>query len=1368
MDEINEVSEARRIRKLRFHVLSKDEINKLSTVTVNTKALYEHGVSRPNANGPLDLRLGVSTTHGTCETCGERIQKCAGHFGKIELVLPVYHIGFLKRIVEILNCVCKKCGEFLLGISRRYTAQKNSRWDTVREECKKIRRCARCGGLNGVVKRNEGFRIYHEFRNGKDITIEEISAQKCLKIFEMIREEDYQYLELKYPPCNLIIQTMIVPPACIRPSVDMQSEGGFNEDDLTVKLAEIVHTNNLLEEGIEKGNLMSIINEGYEALQTQVNLLINSDMPRINGSFTPIRGLVQRLKGKQGRFRCNLSGKRVDFTGRTVISPDPNLGIEEVGIPAAVAAILTLPEKVTRFNMEWLMQLVGRGMKYPGANYVIHKDKSGREQKRFLMYGKPGKLEIGDVVERHLMDGDIVLFNRQPSLHRMSIMGHRVRVHKGKTFRFNECNCASYNADFDGDEMNIHVPQTVAARSEAINILGTRQNLCTARNGEPLIACTQDFLTGSYLLTSKDVLLTRQNFGQLCAYALHGSKYRVRCKPTILWPVEYFTGKQLFEVIIESALSCGDDLSTKIHDDSSIIKYFINLKAENRSFKAGKDDSFVLIRNNKYYCGRVDKSIIGGENKRGSLFYQLMKQGSRCAVAAMNSISRVSVRYLAERGFSIGLDDVFPSNELVAEKEKIIAKGFREVRELVFDKSAKSDSSDDQTTTAAATMEMCISKILSKVRDDCGNACINELSRGNSPVIMQECGSKGSKINVSQMIACVSQQIISGNRVPEGMGRKTLPHFPDNCMLPEARGFIRNSFFSGLRSYEFFFHAVSGREGLVDTAVKTAETGYMQRRLMKALEDLSVKYDYTVRNSYDDLVQFNYGEDNMEPLKNEEDNCLVWAFTRIISQFINRVKCDERMLVDEWLGNDFSLKEFLQSLIITDEITNVISRAEVYNDISRDELYNTPTNKNLEKIKDIVTNMLVKVRKDNLTKFMAGKRFTDDLLAFVHSRQTDRFFHRGVYYFYFQNSWFIENFISELCRGIISRVIEPCTAVGAIAGQSIGEPGTQMTLKTFHFAGVASMNITLGIPRIKEIINSAVNIATPIIKAQLTNSCLEAARVVKARIEKVFFSDICSHVSEILMPDGLVLVFTIDLAHVYAMRLEITLDSIRNKLMAAHKNCVFEVVGDTIRLLNKRLRDNAMFLKQRLKKAVFDTKIVGLDTVSRVVINKLETTDISNSAYELLIEGTGLQQIAGISGLDFYTTSFNNVCEAYVVLGIEAARTLIINEIEYTMAGHGIKIDHRHVMLLSDMMCFRGEVLGITRFGIGKMRASALMLASFEQTADYIFNAALRGKEEPIVGVSESIIMGVPIDIGTGSIQLFWDKNHAETVKSTK
>lgn len=1299
--KVKEDTTGARIRRISFRLMSSQNISSLSVHTISSKDLYDIQTRAPLADGPLDLRLGVGNKKDKCATCGEALATCAGHFGEVRLTLPVFNIGLIKQTISALNCLCKSCGALLMNSKKKVHFRNKMRelggrnelvllQRRILAECRKASVCFVCSARNGPIKKAFGFKIVHEVEgmdkkrrddvgkvNGVYLpSSEEINPQIALNVFRMAREEDYELLGLSVSPERFIIQNVIVPPSCIRPSVSMDDEG-TNEDDITIKISEIVHTNKVLREGIDRGNPLNLINEDWDHLQLQCALLINSELPQVGLPGQPVRGLVQRLKGKNGRFRCNLSGKRVDFSGRTVISPDPNLSIEEVGMPERMAKILTVPEKVTKFNKKRLQALVLNGPEeYPGANYV-----AGERFRRFLLYGKrDAELKEGEVVERHLMDGDVVLFNRQPSLHRMSIMCHKVRIHRNRTLRFNECVCTPYNADFDGDEMNIHVPQTERAQAEASVLMAVAENIVTPRHGEPIIAATQDFITGLYLITGKDTFFDRERFGQLVSYFAKG---RVRIRPAVVKPIELFTGKQLVEALIRD--SVGDDCIG------------VSLIGRNRSFRSPDDpnDGSVVIVDNSYYFGRLDKSIIGAENKTESLFYAIMKISNGAAVQAMNNMTRLCSRYLGEIGFSIGLNDVQPGPVLQQKKEEVVTEGYLECDRKIAEFSMGGGLEEEG-------LEMEISSVLNQIREKCGSICIKELSVGNSPNIMQACGSKGSKINVSQMVACVGQQIVSGTRIPAGMEGRCLPLFEKGIRTPQSRGFVLNSFFSGLTPSEFFFHAVSGREGLVDTAVKTAETGYMQRRLMKALEDLSVQYDGTVRNSSTEIVQFVYGEDHADPVMIETEDVPVSLdrlFLQAESAFIER------------LGRGSPV------------CPRVLRREEVFG-----ELFALCSN-------PVATGIV-------------NRRFLEYLWSFVQLRGSSKVCCRGAFHCCVQDAWFMSVFLSLISSKILRLVVEPGTTVGAIAGQSIGEPGTQMTLKTFHFAGVASMNITLGVPRLKEIVNAVRNISTPIINAELEQHDLGHAESTKGRLEKVLLKDICCSLSDVVNREEIGVDIRVDLRSVSRMKLDLDIHRINKALNLQDLSKV--VKEDTIRISVKKITDQSYFYLQKVKKKALNTRVSGAPLISRVVISN------SKGRCSLAIEGLGLLDVINTQGVDGCSTASNSITETEAVLGIEAARSQIIHEIEYTISNHGIRIDPRHIMLLADTMTFKGEVFGITRFGISKMSESTLMLASFEQTSDYLFEAAVHNKTDSVCGVSESIILGIPISIGTGCMDLYW------------
>ncbi|KAJ3315902.1 hypothetical protein HDV04_000109 [Boothiomyces sp. JEL0838] len=1297
--------------------------------------------------------------------------------------------------MTVLQNICKTCSKLLVDEQTKRSYLKRLRQpflDGVTRKailkslntlCKKTGVCPHCSALNGMVKKVGPLKIIHEKFKKKQKTEEEKifreSFQEAAELDHWLKphigkaQEDLNPLAVQNLLGNIsnedceamgldsenarpelfIWNAFPVPPVCIRPSVGQ--EDSSTEDDLTILVSEIIDCNAKIQLCMEEGSQTTLLMEYWDFLQLQCAMYITSDLPGIpshlQGNLTKIKkGFCQRLKGKQGRFRGNLSGKRVDFSGRTVISPDPNLRIDQVAVPLRVCKVLTYPEVVTPHNIERLRQNVANGPNvHPGATYITN---ASNGMKRFLKYGNSTKiaenLKVGDIVDRHLQDDDIVLFNRQPSLHKLSIMSHFVKVRPWRTFRFNECVCAPYNADFDGDEMNLHVPQTEEARAEAVELMGVKSNLVTPRNGEPLIAATQDFITASYLLSRKDVFYDRSQFAQICCYLQDASTHIDLPPPTIFKPVQLWTGKQIFSILLKpnKSININVNLETKCRTfgkDEKNKKTGVPFGKSKMKCGLPYDNSFcpndgwLVIHNSEIMSGVIDKAIIGDGNKK-SMFYVVNRDyGPVEAANCMNRIAKLAARWLANQGFSIGIDDVQPGEKLRAEKVKTVEKGYSDCDETIM-LSKQGKLPNQAGCDEEATLEAVLSGILSKIRDDVGTVCFAELNKMNAPLIMSLCGSKGSKINVSQMVACVGQQIISGSRIPNGFGDRSLPHFPKNSKTPAAKGFVGNSFYSGLTPPEFLFHAVSGREGLVDTAVKTAETGYMSRRLMKALEDLTCHYDLSVRDSTGGMIQFKYGDDGLDPANIEGDNQPV-EFTRNLKHILAVVPAKN----DHCLTSAELMDLFKKQL-----------KKKQFENCSEEFI------KNLTKfIKEAIISKLDSIKGSKTKNPITKAQF----LQFL-----------------------------KICGNKYARaIIEPGTAVGAIGAQSIGEPGTQMTLKTFHFAGVASMNITLGVPRIKEIINAAKKISTPIITTPLQShiggynvksesghvsrtllSAETATRVVKGRIEKTLLEDVLDYMQEIMVDNEIYLRVKVNLETIKKLQLEINIDLIKWAIVRAPKLKITDahIKLESINCLRvavsrgKTDSTNIYLLLQGLKRVLPKVVIMGLSTATRAVINTVS----SENRLELLVEGYGLKEVMGTDGVDGLNCKSNHVLETQATLGIEAARQTIINEIVHTMSSHGMTIDQRHVMLLSDLMSNKGEILGITRFGIAKMKDSVLMLASFEKTTDHLFEASFYGKKDKIQGVSECIIMGVPMTIGTGLFKLLQNNELTSDDKPAK
>lgn len=1306
-------------------------------------------------------------------------------------------------------------------------------------ECRKVKYCPHCNAVNGTIKKVSGhaLKIMHDkyrwynassakskvpprskllfdesFEEAKKgnpelekharKAVDDMNPLRVLNLFRKVEASDCELLGMDPAdarPEMLIWQYVPAPPVNIRPSVTQ--DAASNEDDITNKLGDIIQISSIIRAGIERGQPIQTIMEQWDYLQIQVAMFINSEVPNLQqaGFGKPIRGFCQRLKGKQGRFRGNLSGKRVDFSGRTVISPDPNLSINEVGVPQRVAVNLTYPERVTDYNKKKLQNLVRRCHKYPGANFITKK-KTNRKlvlgilarfgQKKLDQAAE--ELQIGDIVERHLEDGDIVLFNRQPSLHKLSIMCHRVNVHEWRTFRLNECVCGPYNADFDGDEMNLHVPQTEEARTEALELMGVKHNLATPKDGTPIIAATQDFITAAYLLSSKERFYDRKTFAHICSYMFNGDAVKEPVlpeyheewlqrqglidielpEPAIWKPEALWTGKQVFNVLMRPSRK------------SSIL---VNFDGACKQFKAepgvandlAEDDSWLVVRNSEIMCGMMDKSTMGA-GKKDSVFYVLMRDfGPDAAVQAMDRVSKLSARWLTNEGFSIGIDDVYPSSELVRRKQILIADAYTACDEQI-NRFKEGTLVRSAGSSPEETMEHKISGILSEVRQKAGAICFAQLSKWNSPIIMAKSGSKGSNINVSQMVAAVGQQIIGGTRVVDGFQDRTLPHFPKAAREPPSKGFVGNSFFSGLTPTEFIFHAMSGREGLVDTAVKTAETGYMSRRLMKSLEDLSAQYDNTVRTSSSSIVQFQYGEDLLDPVDMEgKAKPVNFERTYTHAQSITWAN-------DEWGLYPWEIKEHVAELMRTerDKIprTTLDKEPLAYNDESDAGVDHLESQRGfLDEVQEFVDKkaaVIAQARKylklDPLAeKPGARSRRKEDLKkrAFVDS--IAKLSKRAL-----------DQFVSLCLTKYFKAQTEPGHAVGAVGAQSIGEPGTQMTLKTFHFAGVAGMSITQGVPRIKEIINGSKTISTPVIDCELINKSSDhAARLVKARIEKTYLADVIDHIDETWTRDECYLRLRVNQQTISDLQLDVSMSDIRTALVKARG---LKLTDDAIKFSRNNNvlvslfdpaggsssstkgtasrssktsssgADEEFFMRlQALKRALPSVIIKGYPQAARAIIAKSGTRDAATGAEHncIKVEGYGLAACMTTPGIVGTRTTSNNIMEVYGVLGVEAARATIIAEIDRVM-GAQMDIDPRHMQLLADVMTFKGAVLGITRFGLAKMRDSVLQLASFEKTPDHLFEAAVAGKRDAIEGVSECIIMGQSMGVGTGAMEV--------------
>ncbi len=860
----------KRIGSIKFGILSPDEIRKMSVTAIITSEVYDND-GMPIDGGIMDRRLGAIEPREVCPVCGNTRDACPGHFGHIELARPVIHVSYVKHIHMYLKTTCRRCGRVLLDqkeiqqyLDLMTRLQKigadplvKRLKEYVRRKASKVTTCPHCGAKQYRIRLEKPYVFYEEREEG----VVRLNPADIRKRLEKIPNDDVRLLggdPIEARPEWMVLTVLPVPPKAVRPSILLET-GIRSEDDLTHKLVDIVRINNRLREHIESGAPNAIIEEEWELLQYHVATYFDNEIPGISParhrSGKTLKGVAQRLKGKEGRFRGHLSGKRVDFSARTVISPDPNLSINEVGVPIDVAKVLTVPERVTPWNIEELRKLILNGPeKWPGANYIIRPD-GRRIDLRFVdRKAVAESLTPGFIVERHLMDGDIVLFNRQPSLHRISVMAHVVRVLPYKTFRLNLLVCPPYNADFDGDEMNLHVPQSEEARAEARVLMLVEKHILSPRYGGPIIGGLQDYISGAFLLTAKSTLLTRDDVIDL----LGVSGYRGPLpEPAILKPGPYWTGKQLITLFLPKDLN---------YTKRATIGKAAALACIDEDCP---HDSIVIIKKGILLEGVLDKSSIGREEPESLLHWLVKEYGEDVARRFMDNVYKMFIRYAEKHGLTLAYDHVVLPLDAMKKVKEIIEEKRREVFELI-EKYRRRELEPRPGRTLEETLEEEIIDLLSKrLLDDVAEVITPYFNLRNPVIVMARTGARGNPVNLTQMAALLGQQTVRGKRITRGFTNRTLPHFKPGDLGPEARGFVAHGFAEGLTPIEMFFHAAAGREGLVDTAVRTSQSGYMQRRLINALQDLRVEYDGTVRMPTGEIIQFKYGEDGVDPMKSD-------------------------------------------------------------------------------------------------------------------------------------------------------------------------------------------------------------------------------------------------------------------------------------------------------------------------------------------------------------------------------------------------------------------------------------------------------------------------------------------------------------------
>jgi len=1404
-----------KIDNIVFYVMSPDEIERTSVAEIQKTDTFIG--NEPVVHGLFDPRMGVLDNNKLCQTCHQKNTFCTGHFGHIKLAKPMFYIQFFDVVKKILKCVCWKCSKMLLDpnspeiaaiVAKKYSRQK--RWEMLYKLLSKTKKCWDCGAKQpDKITREPIVKITMEWKDA-DIEKEDrkitMYAEDVHRILSRISNKDANILGFS-PKHNrpewMICTVLPVPPPAVRPSVRSDT-GQRSEDDLTHKLCDIIKNNNSLRAKIEKGVNKEQVDIAGQVLQYHIATFIDNSIPGINPAQQrtgrPLKSLSERLKTKEGRVRGNMMGKRVDFSARSVITPDPNIGIEELGVPLKIAMNLTFPEVVNKYNKQKLYEYVRNGPDvYPGAKFVRKPSMNNQTKWLKKIDRSTIVLEEGDIVERHLLDGDYVLFNRQPSLHKMSMQGHKIKVMPYYTFRLNPLVCVSYNADFDGDEMNTHVPQSAVTEHELRGIASVPTQIISPKECKPIIAVVQDVALGIYRLTKGHVRISEKQFFNLMS---NNSRFYGEIPKTIAGLSQR-----------EGMNSEKEGVYTGRQAISLIIPENVNVRTANNSYKnkgaADEYENFVVIENGELKQGTLDKKIY--QNRTRGLVHAIYNDYTPEETCAFfDNTQRLICNWLAQSGFSVGVSDLILDTETnVTIRESIRdmkVKAYNMIKDVHVGKFENNSIKNNNEY-----FEEEINKILNEAREKTGQMGLGTINdRDNRMINMIKSGSKGSVINVAQMIACLGQQNVDGKRIVYGFENRTLPHFSKFDDGPESRGFVENSFIAGLTPSEFYFHAMGGREGLIDTAVRTSDTGYLQRKLSKGMEDSKVVHDYTVRNASGAIVQYLYGEDGVDP-------------TKIEAQSLPSIDCDYNALLKEYAPEPLEdegvyarwEKHFQQ--LLEDRhyvihkmfngrrnntimypisfwriINNAKNTLHRYNNVHRNDL---DVSYVLDRIEELCKDLYI--NKNN-----AGNHLLQILMRCHLSPK------QMIHKCRFNRSMF-DMIVEQVRTRFFESIANPGELVGIVAAQSIGEPATQLTLNSFHGSGVASASKAVrGVPRIKELLSVTKNIKGPgmtvYVKPEFQKDKQECTKIMKS-IKTTFFKNVVSRSQVYYEPEEFTTSIADDAEFVktYAELVENELMDRTNvspwvlrfeldkfKMMEEGINMLdlYNILqnfyDDTIQCLfsddnSKNLifrirltmnddadRDYITELRALEKNILENIIIKGIKGVDRCMMNKEEfqvhnaETLAFDQSYEWVLDtsGNNLVDILGRSDIDATRSISNDINEINELFGIEAARQALYNELNGVIADAELYVNYRHIALLVDIMTNRGYLMSIDRHGINRVDIGPFAKCSFEETTEMIIKAGIFTDIEKVTGVSANIMLGQIAPCGTGESDILMDE----------
>jgi DNA-directed RNA polymerase II subunit RPB1 len=1446
------------ITELVFNIFRNKEIKDYSAVSsdpfgINLSESYEN--YEPKKGGLVDLRMGTCDPYLNCTTCGLNYLDCPGHFGHIELAEPVFHYGFLDHLKSLLQCVCTKCSNILIEKSdahfkKTMLKRSEARFKEIRNLTKNISFCWNCGtpvpkirkeinaskiSISLILEREVGSQLQDdktgEIIEGTKKILEVLTPRDCYNILRNVSDIDCTLLGFNPKsarPEDLIISRFPVPPVIIRPTskIDFLASSTM-EDSLTLKISDIVTSNQRLRAQLDKetieNDIQNYSNTAHALLQYQVATFFDNEsisLPRSEfKTGNPTKSISDRIKGKAGRVRSNLMGKRVDFSGRSVITPDPYINIDQLGVPKKIAMELTIPEEVTPFNIKYLTGLVKNGRDiYPGANFVLrvnYRDGKTEVQKIDLKYRKKAiRLNIGDVVERHSINGDYVLFNRQPTLHKPSMMAHQIHVldrEDANTFRVNVSACKPYGADFDGDEMNIHLAQSIQARNELKRIANVKYQIIGVKDSKPIIGCQQDALSGAFLLTQKNIKIKGSDAANILCNTSSETKEKLEMD-------KEYSGQEVFTHIIP--------------DGINILK------------KNDKGEITFQIRDGNLLTGLLDKTSLATE-KNSIIHFIWDKYGPNKTRRFIDDVQKLVLNFLMQRGMSISFKDAFLESTFSEQIKKVLDNAVLENKYIL----TQYENEEDQISPLI--IEASLYAQMNAIGSDVGATLKKNLNVENYFWALVTSGAKGSETNLQQMMGCIGQQAIEGRRINKKVEGRSLVYFHKDDDTPEARGFTRSSLLDGLKGYEAFIFTAAGREGLIDTAIKTAQTGYLQRKLIKGLEDLSIKYDGTNRNSRGVIIQYVYGENGINQSSQTEiklnimdmDNNKIDSVFAFTDDQIKKLEKKHKISTKDL--KKFNEKYTGRMKKYRDEMRSIQQKA-LMNFKTMEEKFMVPVNlfritqdysakgENLELTPMEVLDTIEEFLNSPETKLLPGaskgnKRLIEDdkSLKFILEIALHEYLSPNKCIFeYGLSKNKLKDIWKEITLSFVKSMAEPGEMVGILAAQSIGEPTTQLNLNTKHFAGVASKSgAASGVPRLVELLSFSKDIKTPQIIVYFEDSIRSDKNAVNkiasyfkylsigqlidsAKIYYDVGTEKSLSVDNVSTPffvnnqkaelSSLPFVFRIKMNLEKMLDKETTLLDIKTKFisywyknytntktMKKNEKDVFSKISRCA-ILSNTTADKEQIIHIRFSMSSFNYQILvdflnivlenitlkGIDGIEDInmeeqrVLNFNKETGASQVEKEFVVttNGINLEKIKYMKGVNLSRVILNDIFTIYRNYGIEATRQILMIEYYKVL---GDKLNSTHLSLLVDMMTHNGETTSIDRHGLSKLESDPCARASFEQTMDHFINAAIFNEKDTMKSVSSNVMLGKVIPGGTGAFDLMIDTNKLENSEYT-